>query len=161
MSALNFRIENKIAIIEFDQLDSKVNVLNEEAMAEFASIIGQLADKSKSDVKALLITSKKEGIFIAGVDIKSIEHISSYEEALDKAEKGKKILSDLAHLDLVTVAVINGVCLVGGLELALACKYRVASFRDIFHNNHDKAVNSVAKKLLAGEFEWFENDIIK
>jgi len=130
MSNLNFKIENKIAIIEFDQPDSKVNVLNEEVMSEFSAIIKQLADKSKSDVKALVITSKKDGIFIAGADIKSIEHIVTCEAAKDKAENGKKILDDLSRLDLITVAVINGACLGGGLELALACKYRVASFSD-------------------------------
>jgi len=44
------------------------------------------------------------------------------------AERGKEVLDKLSNLDLVTVALINGACLGGGLELALSCKYRVASF---------------------------------
>src|SRR3989338_6157443 len=96
-------------------------------MAEFARIIEQLADKA---LQVLIITSRKKGIFIAGADIKEIEGISSAEEAKNKAEKGKQILDNLNGLDLITVAAINGACLGGGFELALACKYRVATFSE-------------------------------
>ncbi|MGH7889038.1 MAG: enoyl-CoA hydratase-related protein, partial [Thermodesulfobacteriota bacterium] len=130
MSALQLKIENKIATLEFDQPDSTVNLLNSATMQELAQIINQLAHKSQPQVQALIITSKKEGSFIAGADIKEIEQIRSAEEAQEKAEKGKQILNSLRNLDLITLAVINGSCLGGGLELALACKYRVASFSD-------------------------------
>lgn len=130
MSALNLKIEKNIAILEFNQPHSKVNVLNTETMRELAGIIEKLSEKSNSEVSALIITSKKDGIFIAGADIKEIEHISSVEEAREKAEKGKEILDRLLNLDLITVAAINGACLGGGLELALACKYRVAGFSE-------------------------------
>ncbi|OGW81226.1 MAG: hypothetical protein A3G33_05970 [Omnitrophica bacterium RIFCSPLOWO2_12_FULL_44_17] len=126
MSTLNLKIQDEIAFIEFDQPDSKVNVLNTSAMQELDSILGQLAGGAHPDVKALLITSKKDGIFIAGADIKEIEVINTVAEAKEKAEKGKEILFKLAELKLVTMAVINGACLGGGLELALACNYRVA-----------------------------------
>jgi len=66
MSNLNLRIENRIAVLEVDQPDSKVNVLNTEMMRELAEIIEQLAGKPKSEVEALIITSKKEGVFIGG-----------------------------------------------------------------------------------------------
>ena len=131
MSNFNLKIEKKIAILEFDQPDSKVNVLNTQVMQELASIIEELAKKSCSqEVKALLITSKKDNVFIAGADIKEIENITSSQEAKEKAESGKRILNNLAGLNLITVAVIDGACLGGGFELALACKYRVASFND-------------------------------
>lgn len=130
MRALNLKIENQIAILEFDQPDSKVNLLNSATMQELAQIFNRLAQKSQGEVKALIITSKKEGSFIAGADIKEIEQIQSAAEAKEKSEKGKQILNLLQNLDLVTLAMINGDCLGGGLELALACKYRVASFSD-------------------------------
>lgn len=130
MATLNYRIEKEVAVIEFDQPDSKVNVLNHQTMQELDSILNLLADKSKSEIRALLITSKKDGIFIAGADIKEIEAITSAPGAEEKAEKGKEVLKKIQDLDLVTVAAINGACLGGGLELALACKYRVASFSD-------------------------------
>src|SRR3989338_4665809 len=125
MSNLNLRIEKDIAILEFDQPDSKVNVLNTQVMKELDDILSR-----PIDAKALLVTSKKDGIFIAGADIKEIEGIASPEEAREKAEKGKEILNKLEGLKIATVAVINGACLGGGLELALACRYRVASFND-------------------------------
>jgi 3-hydroxyacyl-CoA dehydrogenase/enoyl-CoA hydratase/3-hydroxybutyryl-CoA epimerase len=130
MSALNLKIEGKIAILEFDQPDSKVNVLNTSTMRELSDIITRLKGMSGSEVKALIITSRKKGIFIAGADIKEIEHITSTDKAKEKAEKGKEILNELEALDLVTIAAINGACLGGGFELSLACKYRVASFSD-------------------------------
>ncbi|MFQ5952746.1 MAG: 3-hydroxyacyl-CoA dehydrogenase NAD-binding domain-containing protein, partial [Candidatus Omnitrophota bacterium] len=130
MGTFNLKIGDRIAILEIDQPDSKVNVLNTDSMKELAGIVGELARKSKPGIEVLVVTSKKDGIFIAGADIKEIEYISSAEEAREKAENGKKILNDLQNLDLITVAVINGACLGGGLELALACKYRVASFSD-------------------------------
>ncbi|MBU4311098.1 MAG: enoyl-CoA hydratase/isomerase family protein [Candidatus Omnitrophica bacterium] len=128
MKSINLKIKDKVAILEFDQPDSKVNVLNSESMQEFSLAIDELA--GNPGVEALVITSIKSGIFIAGADIKEIERIYSKEEAREKVDAGKEIFGRLHDLDLVTVAAINGVCLGGGLELALACKYRVSSFSD-------------------------------
>tara|TARA_B100000315_G_scaffold260013_1_gene318743 strand:- start:1698 stop:3806 length:2109 start_codon:yes stop_codon:yes gene_type:complete len=128
MSDLNFKVEGDIGFIEFNQAGSKVNVLSSSVMAELSKLIASL--KNKPQVKALLITSAKENIFIAGADIKEIENISSAKEAKAKADEGKGVLDDLASLDLITIAVINGACLGGGFELALACDYRVAGFGD-------------------------------
>ncbi|MBI5143514.1 MAG: enoyl-CoA hydratase/isomerase family protein [Candidatus Omnitrophica bacterium] len=128
MSALNLKIEKEIAVIEFDQPDSKVNVLNHETMKELDSLLDIIANKS--EIKALLFTSKKDGIFIAGADIKEIEDINSADAAKNKAEKGKAVLTKIQDSSLITVAVINGACLGGGLELALTCKYRIAGFSD-------------------------------
>ena len=130
MAALNFRVDNGIGFIEFDEPDSKVNVLNTAAMAEFNRILDDLSGKIKPMPKALIITSKKDGQFIAGADIKEIENISSVAEAQEKAAKGKEIFEKLSNLNLVSVAVINGVVLGGGLELALASRYRLATFSD-------------------------------
>ncbi|MDP3804215.1 MAG: 3-hydroxyacyl-CoA dehydrogenase NAD-binding domain-containing protein [Candidatus Omnitrophota bacterium] len=130
MKLFNLKIEKAIAILEFDEQDSKVNVLNTAAMQELDELIKRLAAMPGSEVAALIITSKKDGIFIAGADIKEIEHITSSAEAKEKSEKGKEILDSLERLDIITVAAINGACLGGGLELALACKYRVASFSE-------------------------------
>ena len=128
MNTLSLKIEERFAILEFDQPDSEVNVLNQESMQEFSRVIDDLA--TKPEVVALIITSKKPRIFIAGADIKEIEHIHSVEDARKKVDAGKEIFKRLHDLDLITVAAINGACLGGGLELSLACKYRVASFSD-------------------------------
>ena len=90
-NSLSLKIENGFALIEFDQPDSKVNVLSSALMKELAGIIAQLA--SMSDLKGLLVVSKKPDIFIAGADIKEIETITSSPEARLKAEEGQKILN--------------------------------------------------------------------
>lgn len=128
MKTLNLKIENKIAILEFDQPDSKVNVLNTGSMQELSRVIDELS--TRSEVRALIITSKKDRIFIAGADIKEIEGIGSVGEAIEKADSGRDILNRLHDLDMITIVAINGACLGGGLELSIACKYRVATFSD-------------------------------
>lgn len=130
MTGLNLRIENEFGFLEFDQEDAKVNVLNTCVMQELGRILDDLRDKTRFPLKALFITSGKDGVFLAGADIKEIESIATSEEAYAKAQQGKAIFDKLEQLDAVTVAVINGVCLGGGLELALACRYRVAAFSD-------------------------------
>ena len=128
MNNFNLKREGAIAILAFDQRDSKANVLNKETLGEFKSAIDEV--RADSSLEALLIVSKKDNIFIAGADIKEIESITSPDKALEMVEKGQRILDELESLDKVTGAVINGACVGGGLELSLACKYRVASFGD-------------------------------
>ena len=126
--SLNLKIENEFAVIEFDQPDSKVNVLSAASLTELDEIISQLG--SRKDLKGVCIASKKPDIFIAGADIKEIENITSTSEAQVKAQAGQKILNALERLPIPTIALINGACLGGGLELALACDYRLAGFGD-------------------------------
>lgn len=128
MDALKLRIENDVAVIEFDQPNSKVNVLNEDSMRRLDRMLDEIL--VKPGIIALIIVSKKDGIFIAGADIKEIEHITSSADARDKSQKGKAVFEKIHNSKLITVAVINGICLGGGLELALSCKYRTASFSD-------------------------------
>ena len=89
--SLKLIIDKEFAVIEFDQPDSKVNVLSSAVMLELKEIIGQLA--SMPDLKGLLVVSKKPDIFIAGADIKEIENITSSPEAELKAQEGQKILN--------------------------------------------------------------------
>src|SRR3972149_2499480 len=95
-TALRLKIDNGFAIIEFDQPDSKVNVLSAEVIKELEGIIAQL--QGRQDVKGVCIVSKKPDIFIAGADIKEIENITLKAEAKVKAEEGQKILNGLEKL---------------------------------------------------------------
>lgn len=127
-NCLTLKIENGFAIIEFDQPDSKVNVLSAANLTELEKLIQELNEKK--DLSGLCIVSNKPDIFIAGADIKEIEGITTPLEAGSKARKGQEILNALEKLPFPTAALINGACLGGGLELALACDYRLASFSD-------------------------------
>ena len=120
------RVDGEIAILEFDTPNSSANVLSSSAFSELEGIIDDLANRN--DLKSVLITSVKKSIFIAGADISEIETITTQEEAAEKAAMGRLILDKLEALPQTTIAVINGACVGGGYELALACNYRVSGF---------------------------------
>ena len=124
MQNIKLKIENQFAFIEFDQPDSKVNVLSTPLMAEFKEIVLRLSERK--DLKGAIILSAKPDIFIAGADIKEIENITAASDGCAKAEAGQAILNSLENLPFPTLALINGACLGGGLELALACDWRLA-----------------------------------
>lgn len=128
MPNINVKFKDNITIIEFDQQDSKVNVLSTIVMQELQNIIAQLKDKR--DLKGILIASTKPGIFIAGADIKEIEGIRDPKLGIEKSKAGQKIFNDLENLSVPTIALINGACLGGGFELTLACDYRLATFSE-------------------------------
>ncbi len=126
--SITFRTDNNIGYITFDQPDSKVNVLTSDVLRKFESFLDDV--KSKPGLKALVITSKKKDIFIAGADIKEIEGITEIKDGIAKSNAGQEILNKLEDLPFPAVAVIDGVALGGGCELALACRYRISTFND-------------------------------
>ncbi len=140
--SITYREENNTGFIEFDQTDSKVNLLTAAALQELDKILDSLAPAGqrfpagkslpagKSSLKAVVLISKKKGIFIAGADIKEIEGITRPEEGRQKAKAGQDILNKLEDLAVPTIAVIDGAALGGGCELALACQYRLATFNE-------------------------------
>jgi 3-hydroxyacyl-CoA dehydrogenase / enoyl-CoA hydratase / 3-hydroxybutyryl-CoA epimerase len=111
--------------LRFDEPNTEVNVINATNMKEFSDAIDNLSERT--DVKSLLITSGKKRIFVAGADIHEIEGIETEEDALAKAELGKRVLQKVENLGVPTVVAINGACLGGGYELALACQARIAA----------------------------------
>ncbi len=126
--SLSYREQNNIGFIEFDQQDSKVNLLTTDVLKGLDRILDALA--GKSSLKAVAIVSKKKDVFIAGADIKEIAGITQPEEGRQKAKAGQDILNKLEDLPIPTIAVIDGVALGGGCELALACQYRLATFNE-------------------------------
>ncbi len=125
-SVWKLTVQDGIGNLELDVPGTDVNVLTSEGLGELKTLLGALA--ARTDLQALLVTSAKKRIFIAGADIKEINGIATKEDAFQKAEQGKEVLQLLEDLKYPTVAVINGACLGGGYELALSCTFRVASF---------------------------------
>ncbi len=127
MKALNFLPPDDagIAYLEIDLPDEKVNMLSSNVMTELKALLsGDLADKS---IRALVISSAKPGVFIAGADIGEIERLKNSEDAYGKSRQGQAVFNALESLPYPTIAVIDGACLGGGLELALACSFRVVT----------------------------------
>jgi 3-hydroxyacyl-CoA dehydrogenase/enoyl-CoA hydratase/3-hydroxybutyryl-CoA epimerase len=113
-----------IAWVVFDDPDSKVNVLGVEQMQRLDAVLDEL---SKRKPKAAIFISAKPGIFIAGADIKELEKIRDAKHGEQLSREGHRLFAKIGQTGVPTVAAIDGVCLGGGCELALACRYRVAS----------------------------------
>ncbi|TLY47622.1 MAG: crotonase [Gammaproteobacteria bacterium] len=126
VSYLNWRLQQKQQILwlYFDKENSSSNNLDEKVLTELNSIIQEISnDKS---VQGLIITSNKVNGFILGADIQTISKLKTQEEILAFIQLGQKVFAKLAALNIPTVALINGLCLGGGVELTLACDYRIA-----------------------------------
>ncbi|RXJ88171.1 3-hydroxyacyl-CoA dehydrogenase NAD-binding domain-containing protein [Arcobacter sp. CECT 8985] len=122
---LNLEIKNNIATLYFDLENEKVNKLSFKVLKEFDLLLDEII--KNRDIDALIIKSLKENIFIAGADIHEIKQFTNEDDAYNELIKADNILNKLENLKIPTIAYINGACMGGGLELALACKYRVAT----------------------------------
>lgn len=121
------RGENGIAVLTIDLPGEKLNFLSSSVMAELEVALASVcADKS---VRGLVVRSGKKHVFIVGADLKEIRTIQNMGpvHGFNATQDGKRIFDILANAPFPTVAAIHGACLGGGLELALACKYRLVS----------------------------------
>ena len=120
---LIYRDEGALALISLNH--PPVNALSSELIAELDQAVEEV--KADAQKKALIINSLLEGVFIAGADIKEIERIESGEQAKELVRKGKGFIEKIENMEIPVIAAINGFCLGGGLELALACHFRIAA----------------------------------
>jgi 3-hydroxyacyl-CoA dehydrogenase/enoyl-CoA hydratase/3-hydroxybutyryl-CoA epimerase len=111
-----------IAWLVFDQADASANTLSAAALEELRALLRELAD---APPRGLVIRSGKASGFIAGANIEEFEQVRSVDDALAIVRRGWDIFDELAATPYPTLALIRGFCLGGGLELALACRYRV------------------------------------
>lgn len=125
MTNLDLKIENKIATITFDLYKERVNKLSFRVLEELDNLLDEIKDNSELEV--LILQSAKPNIFVAGADIKEIEAFKTEDEVYSNIVKGDDIFNKLENLSIPSIAYINGACMGGGLELALACTYRVAT----------------------------------
>lgn len=114
----------RIVVLTFDREGSSVNTFAREVLDELDVIIERLSFELP---KGIVIRSGKAAGFIAGADIREFEGYAKSGNVLDAITNGQRVLQNLARLRCTTVAAIHGHCMGGGTELALACRYRVAS----------------------------------
>ncbi len=116
--------KDNILWLTFDKNDSSANTLNESTLREFDQILNSIGQHQH--VKALIIRSGKKSGYILGADITGLEAVSNSEQAAHLSKAGQDIFNKLAAMPIPSIALIEGFCLGGGLELALACTYRIA-----------------------------------
>lgn len=110
-----------VAWLVFDKQGATANSLGRAAMEELDARLAELALLAP---RGLVIASAKSG-FIAGADVSEFAQVASPEEAVPFIRAAHAVLDRLERLPFPTVAAINGYCLGGGLELAMACRHRV------------------------------------
>jgi 3-hydroxyacyl-CoA dehydrogenase/enoyl-CoA hydratase/3-hydroxybutyryl-CoA epimerase len=112
-----------VARIVIDRPGDTVNAIDVRLMEDLAAAI---AAARSARPRGLVISSGKDGQFVAGADLSLLRGTSQSD--IEKASRSmQRVLNDLAALPFVTVAAINGPALGGGLEIALACDRRIAA----------------------------------
>ncbi|KIP65572.1 multifunctional fatty acid oxidation complex subunit alpha [Vibrio harveyi] len=120
--------EQNIAWLAIDVPNEKMNTLQAAFADEMKEIFAQLKDTN--GVKGMIIHSLKPDNFVAGADVRMLEACTTASEAEALAKQGQDLFQQLSELPYPVVAAIHGPCLGGGLELALACDYRVCTDSD-------------------------------
>jgi 3-hydroxyacyl-CoA dehydrogenase/enoyl-CoA hydratase/3-hydroxybutyryl-CoA epimerase len=123
----HFRVDvdhDGIAWLVFDSPGKPANVWNEETLREFNHHLEALQHDTR--VKALVLHSGKDRIFVAGADLKAIRRMPPA-RVNDLIWLGQAVFDRLARLKMPKIAAIHGACLGGGFEVTLACDWRIAS----------------------------------
>src|SRR5882672_10379339 len=111
-----------LAWLTFDKQGESANTFSREALEQLRAALDEIR---LADPKGLVIRSAKEG-FIAGADVEEFTRFKSPAEAMSFVRLGWDVFQALHALPFPTTAMVNGFCMGGGVELALACRYRVA-----------------------------------
>ena len=112
----------RLAWLTFDKEGESANTFSRQALEELR---GALRAIGAERPKGLVIRSAKDN-FIAGADVEEFTRFKSPEEAMSFVRLGWDVFQELSELPFPTTAMVNGFCMGGGVELALACRYRVA-----------------------------------
>lgn len=122
-----FRTEqrDRVAVVTFDLPFESVNKLSKAVGWELEELLRGL--DANEQVQAIVLRSGKPDTFIAGADIEEFLQLRSVEEAVRLSRDGQLLMQAVADSRTPVVGAIHGACMGGGLELALACRYRIAS----------------------------------
>lgn len=115
---------NNCLWLTLDRQDTATNTINVEVLEQLSQLLDEIKNHAK--LRAVIIASGKTNGFIYGADIKLFTQVEDRDAIINLLNQGQSVFNQLAALQIPTIAMINGMCIGGGLELALACRYRVA-----------------------------------
>jgi len=125
MKYLNFeKTKDGIAVVTIDCPGAKVNSISSGLMNEVKIVLDDI--EKENSVKGVVLLSAKEDNFVAGADLFELGRMKTSDEITSYMSKGHDILNRIEDMKIPVVVCINGTCLGGGLEIALACHYRMA-----------------------------------
>lgn len=116
--------DDGVVVLNLDRQDANVNAMSQDVLLELGALVERLAIDPP---KGVVVQSVKRAGFIAGADLKEFQEFDRRGTVNDAIRRGQVTYQKLSELPCPTVAAIHGHCLGGGTELALACRYRVAS----------------------------------
>lgn len=120
-----------IAWAIFDREGESANSLGRRPIEELQAIVEKVeADARAKTVRGLVIMSGKERTYIVGADIREFENFTTEQQVIESLRPVNAMLDRIERLPVPVVAAIHGVCVGGGLELILACHYRIATRDD-------------------------------
>ncbi len=117
--------EDGVAILTMDVPGESMNTLKVEFAEQIESVLQQI--NANSSIKGVVVISGKDNSFVAGADISMLAACETAEDATTIAKGGQDMFQRIEDMPVTFVAAIHGPALGGGLELALACHYRVCS----------------------------------
>jgi len=119
------RQENGIVHLVMDVIGETMNTLKAEFTEQIEEVLKEI--RNDSTIKGVVLLSGKKDSFVAGADINMLASMKSANEAMSLSRQGQMIFEQIENLSIPVVAAINGACLGGGLELAMACHARICS----------------------------------
>lgn len=117
--------QDSVCIVDFHDETKSTNAFSEAILNDLDTVVSQAL--TTPGIAGLVITSTKPGCFAAGVDISIFDTLTTQSAGEQASLRLHAVFEKFANASVPTVAAINGVCLGGGLELSLACHYRICS----------------------------------
>ena len=116
--------ENGILHVTIDRVGKPVNSFSRAALEELQQLVVHIRENSA--IRGVVFASGKPGNFIAGVDLNEVKEMTTPAAAKEMSEFGQQVFQEVEDLQAVTVVLISGACLGGGLEFSMSCDYRIA-----------------------------------
>jgi len=123
--ALTLEVRDGVAVLSLDVPGAAVNTISPALFAELDEAMQKIAEDNA--MRAVVFTSGKPDGFIAGADVKWLDALRTKEDGIRASREGQDWMDRIESFRKPTVAAIHGACLGGGMELALACTYRLCS----------------------------------
>ncbi len=121
-----FEVKEKFYYVGFGKdVEKSLTTLTEQTLRDLETILDTI--KADNEARGVIFHSLKEGVFLAGVDVSIIQSLETAAAAAEGSASGQALFNKIEDLDIPTVALIDGFCLGGGLELALSCNKIIVS----------------------------------